>query len=294
MIVNDYKSKKNVIKNIIRKNPKLVKYITMHDIKTFYSKSQIPLFKYCEIETINRCNGTCSFCPVNRNDDPRELAKMTKELFKKIIDELAQMEYVGKLALHSNNEPFIDDRIIDFARYARIRLPQAYIFIFTNGSLLTLDKLIEIEPYLDKLIIDNYNDALELNNVPALLNEYCKTKPYLDRKIEFRLRKMNEVLSTRGGSSPNKRNTKSISCQCLLPFSQVVIRPDGKLSLCCNDALGKMTMGDVSESTLFEIWTSQKYMKIREMMRVGRKEIELCRYCDDMHRKVWSAKIGNL
>ncbi len=58
-----------------------------------------PLFTAIEIETINRCNGSCGFCPVNRGADPRPFAKMPDELFRAIVDELAGMEYRHAVSL---------------------------------------------------------------------------------------------------------------------------------------------------------------------------------------------------
>lgn len=52
-------------------------------IDNFMKTTPTPLFNNIEIETVNRCNGTCSFCPVNKNQDPREYKKMPEELFKK-------------------------------------------------------------------------------------------------------------------------------------------------------------------------------------------------------------------
>ena len=41
--------------------------------KKYMKDDVFPIFQTIEIETINRCNGKCSFCPVNRNIDPRSL-----------------------------------------------------------------------------------------------------------------------------------------------------------------------------------------------------------------------------
>lgn len=112
----------------------------------YYDKGIEPLFSSVELEVINRCNGECPFCPVNRHEDPRKLKKMDTELFEKIINELSELDYSGRLALHSNNEPFLDARIIDFARYAHEKLPHAFIYMFTNGTLLTLEKFLAIIP----------------------------------------------------------------------------------------------------------------------------------------------------
>ena len=54
------------MKDIIYRNS-LIKYIKRYS-----------LFEEISIETINRCNGVCSFCPVNKNLDKREYHLMEK------------------------------------------------------------------------------------------------------------------------------------------------------------------------------------------------------------------------
>ena len=127
------------------------------------NKKEIPLFTDIEIETINRCNGTCSFCPVNRNVDTREFKKMPEELFNKIIQELKEINYSGSVALYSNNEPLLDKRIYEFARITREELPNSYIYMFTNGTLIDMDKFLELMKYLDLLVIDNYTDEFKFH-----------------------------------------------------------------------------------------------------------------------------------
>ena len=64
----------------------------------------------------------------------------------------------------------------------------------------------------------------------------------------------------------------------------MTIRPDGKVSLCCNDALGKVTLGDLNANTVQEIYHNDNYRKFRSKVLEGRiHEIKLCRYCDSMH-----------
>lgn len=105
----------NTIDDLIS-NRKYFAQITQEFLKTI-SLERIPLFSSIEIETMNRCNGKCTFCPVNHDIDPRKFSRMSEPLFQKIIDELKTLNYSGRLALYSNNEPFLDVRIEDFARY---------------------------------------------------------------------------------------------------------------------------------------------------------------------------------
>jgi len=249
----------------------------------------VPLFSRVEVETINRCNGACTFCPVNKNDDPRPHLKMTDELFDKIINELHELDYSGMFCLFANNEPFIDKRIEAFAKKARELLPKAFIEIYTNGTLLSLERFIEIIPNLDLLAIDNYNDKLKYNEPTKEIMAYLKQHPELKSKVSIRMRRETNLMSSRGGQAPNNSKRKALPLSCLLPFYHLYIRPDGKIGLCCVDAIYKHTLGDASEQSLKEIWYSDKYSKIREMIREGRDKLDVCMYCDsfgnniDMH-----------
>lgn len=240
-----------------------------------------PIFELIELETVNRCNGGCSFCAVNKNADTREFCQMSEDLFHKIIDELAELDYSYRLGLYSNNEPFLDEHIIEFAKYAREKLPKAFLEIYTNGTLLTLDKFLEIMPYLDSLKIDNYNQQLKLHKPVQKIYDYCVANNVYVDKLRIYLRKIDEVLSTRGGSSPNAEIKKTLNAGCILPFKQLVIRPDGKVSLCCGDALGQMTLGDLSQESIMEVWNGAAYRGIRKKLKEeGRAGLRLCKDCD--------------
>lgn len=251
-------------------------------LKAYYDSGKLPLFSSIEIEIINRCNGECPFCPANKYTDPRKMKKMDAALFQKIIDELGELGYAGRLALHSNNEPFLDDRIIEFARYAKKQVPNAYLYVYTNGTLVTLDKFNAIIPYLDKMIIDNYDDALKLHQNVQSIYGICRRNPQIDKKVEIHVRKVHEVLTTRGGQSPNNQKKKTLQMSCILPYKQMVVRPDGKTSLCCNDPYGKNTMADLNKMTLKEAWYSERYENARKALRKGRSKVNLCRYCDTL------------
>lgn len=244
----------------------------------------VPLFRRIEIETVNRCNGECSFCPVNKKVDPRPLKKMEDTLFKKIVKELHDLDYSEHVAIYSNNEPLIDSRSVEFNEYLREQVPNAKIYMHTNGTLLTKEKFLRLIAVLDELIIDNYNDDLELLPAAKMVKEYCDEHPEVTSKVTIAMRKQHEILTTRGGKAPNRTDMVSYGeTRCSLPFRQMVIRPDGKLSLCCNDALGSKTVGDLTKQTMVEAWYGEEYQKMREKIYLGRKNIDICKYCDEFH-----------
>lgn len=259
-------------------NRKLFQWVESRVMKL---KDNVPLFQHIEIETYNRCNGVCDFCPVSIQWESRPEKLMSTSLFKKIIDELAALNYSGRLALFSNNEPFLDERILEFHEYARKRLPHARMHLYTNGTLLTLDKFIELMNYLDELIIDNYNQELNLIPNCRAIKNYCEQHPELIKRVTIVLRKPKEILATRGGDAPNRSEKISYKdTKCVNPFTQMIVRPDGKVSLCCNDPLGKNTMGDLNCNTLQEIWYGSQFRKVREALSEGRQYWPHCKYCD--------------
>lgn len=243
--------------------------------------SDVPLFSLVEIETLNQCNGNCDFCPVSRKNDNRTVRTMSDAIFKKIIDELSEMNYSGRLTLFGNNEPFLDPDIIERHKYAREKVPNAKMHLYTNGTLLNIEKFIEITKYLDELIIDNYHPELKLIKPCEEIAEYCKDNPEYGKKVTIVLRNPHEILTSRGGDSPNRKDMRIYAkSSCTLPFKQLEIRSEGKVSLCCCDPLGKMTLGDVSKNTLKEIWYGEAYRKVRDAIYAGRENIEHCKYCD--------------
>ena len=249
------------------------------EVERLYNKKL--LFNHIEVETINRCNGSCSFCPVNKIDDPREKKIMTRELFENIVGQLADLHYSGRFTTFSNNEPFLDERIIEFNQYAREKLPQARMHLFTNGTLMTLDKFIALTEVLDELVIDNYQQDLKLIRPCEEIREYCEIHPELKKKVTIVLRKPHEILTTRGGTAPNRQEMSEYGKdRCVFPFKQIIIRPDGLVSLCCNDAVGKYTLGDLNRETLLDVWYGPKFETVRKCLYEGREKWGNCKYCD--------------
>ena len=243
----------------------------------------VPMPLVVNIETVNRCNSTCAFCTANKNAEKRPFKMIEEELYHSIIDQLADWGYEGHLTLYGNNEPLLDPRIVEFHRYAREKLPHAYIFMSTNGLILTLDKLREVQPYIDQLIINNYSMEMKLHDNIQEIYDYVTSHPeeFEDVEILIQMRYLQEVLTNRAGSAPNKQATeKVIKETCLLPFTDMWIMPNGKMGLCCCDNFETTDFGDLNEITLKEAWGSERFMKARALIAKGRQEYPFCKHCD--------------
>jgi len=270
------------------------KPITEGFIKERLSQTPFPLFDSIEIETINRCNNTCSFCPVRKGVDPRPLAKMERSLFDSIVGQLADVDYAGFVSLYSNNEPLIDSRIADLCKLTKQNLPNAKLFLSTNGILLTIDRFEELMRHLDCLHINNYNNQLTLLDPHKAIHEYCLKKRYYEQKTVIIMRKKDQMRSTRGGAAPNRTTITPFKSSCVLPFTQMVVRPDGKVSLCCNDALGRVSLGDLAQDSVVDVWNSERYWNLRKSILNGRKDLSLCRSCDVFTHPLISGSVCGL
>lgn len=249
----------------------------------FLKQDPLPMPQVVNIETINRCNSTCAFCTANVHAEKRPFMKISDELYRSIIDQLADWGYKGHLTLYGNNEPLLDTRIVELHKYAREKLPESFIFMSTNGLILNLEKLRAVQPYIDQLIINNYSNEMKMHDNIQELYDYVKAHPqeFEDIEIIVQMRYLQEVLTNRAGSSPNKQATeKVIKETCLLPFTDLWITPNGKVGICCCDNLEVTDMGDLNTTPLKEIWEGKKLQACRTAIAKGRQNYPFCKHCD--------------
>lgn len=252
-------------------------------IDYFYAQKETPQPVVVNLETVNRCNSTCEFCTANIYAEKRPYMRMPDELYYSIIDQLSEWGYKGHLTLYGNNEPWLDKRIVEFHKYAREKLPEAYIFMSTNGLLLTVDKVKAIVPYVNQLIINNYCLDMKLHDNIKEIYEYVKAHPdeFKDVDILIQIRYLKEVLTNRAGSAPNKQSKgKVIKETCLMPFTDMWIMPNGKLGICCCDNFEVTNLADLHETSLKDGWNSEAYRALREAVKTGRQNYPFCKGCD--------------
>lgn len=101
------------------------------------------------------------------------------------------------------------------------------------------------------------------------------------------MRIADQVLSTRGGEAPNRFDRKilniPIKSSCVMLSQHMYVHPDGKIGLCCQDAVWRgPTLGDLSKQTVLEAWNGPEYTKLREHFKNcgDRSKVPVCRECD--------------
>ncbi len=240
-------------------------------------------FSGISIETRTDCNLKCKFCP--QSTSPRTRLVMTEDIFKKIIDGLAEIHFAGRICPGINNEPLLDDRIVSFIGYARQKCPLSFLELISNGTLLDEELLLELfAAGLDSLIVNDYRkDRQEhpyrLSKNHDRIAQISKTM--FRKKIRITLRSTDETLGTRAGNIIREKKTAlSLKRFCALPFTRMWIQPEGKVVLCCEDYSYDEIMGDVKENSLSEIWFSDKYKRIRNEIYKGDRKAKICEKCE--------------
>jgi hypothetical protein len=228
------------------------------------------------IEICGRCNRRCPLCP--QSIDPRETHFLDEDLFYKIIDDLREINFKGKLSFHLFNEPLLDKRLPKFIAYVRKELPKAYIYLNTNGDCLSIELWRKLRKAgLQYASITQYDGKIN-DNVQAVFEQLGFIE-----KLRFHAHLFNEKLAiNRAGLVDDGRDLQfPLTKFCGRPLHQFAVRYTGKSVLCCNDYYGSVEFGDLRREKVVDIWKKQALVNYRKKLVSGdRAGLQLCETCD--------------
>lgn len=254
--------------------------IRINIIRKFILKTQFKKgwFVSTNIETYGYCNRECNFCFNNKRFTQREKGEMPTKLWEKIINELSEMNFAGRISPHFYGEPLLDKRLPDLLHYARKSCKNSYISLVTNGDFLSEELFIKlIKAGVNTFLITNYED-LENQHFEFLKNKY-PGHVILRNYKDFRK-------TNRAGELFDEK--KLLITPCLRPTGQLVINWDGSVLLCCMDYYAKETFGNVNKQNIRNIWNNKEFSIKRELLKNGKRaSISLCKYCDDSGNIPW-------
>jgi sulfatase maturation enzyme AslB (radical SAM superfamily) len=273
-----------------------------------------------QIESTNICNAKCVFCP--RDEMQRRQGIMTVDLFRKIVDECAELG-ITHIRMHNYGEAFMDRKLVEKVKYAKDKGIKE-VGMISNGSLIT-------EP-VARGMIDGGLDAINIS-VDAAGKEvfeatriglnYDKVIANIERLIRLRAesgkRRPKLILSfVRQNNSADEQafiehwrsiadkihitdlhnwagtlNKESdVNYPCYRPWLTFTVLWDGRVSLCCADFDGRTILGNLNTQTIAEVWNGEMYRQVRrEHLESGGPDI--CRACD-LPRKdspLWITKL---
>ena len=270
---------------IIQVNNKNIRREDTHKVDISYlsqyykENGHFPLFQQVLIETRTDCNNNCPFCPHHFNN--KELGVMTWDCFCRIIDNLCEIGYNGRVALMLSNEPLLDNRLQEMIKYAKLKSPRFFLDITTNGKLLTLDLVDQlINLGLDNININDYRGDRGKNPNKLSKNLEPIYKAYYNNpKITFQKRRLDEKWPNYGGNIPQNDFIGDLGF-CNFPFRKLTISYKGDVLLCCDDFMYDTYFGNVMCDSLIDCWNHPELEKIR-LSLLENKRIGLCERCND-------------
>lgn len=274
-----------------------------------------------QIESTNICNAKCVFCP--RDEMHRRQGVMSRELFRKIVDECAALD-VTHVRMHNYGEAFLDRYLAEKVRYAKQKGIRE-VGMISNGSLIT-EKIARgvIEAGLDAINISidaggkdvfeatriglNYDKVIaNVERIVRIRAELGRTRPKLIlsfvrqhnsadeqafiehwRKVADKIH-ITELHNWAGTLS----HESDVSYPCYRPWLTFTVLWDGRVPLCCADFDGRTILGDLNTQTIQEVWNAAPYRKARRQhLESGGPDV--CRACD-LPRKdspLWITKLA--
>ncbi len=291
-------------------------------VRNRLTRRPIPSFpRTIQIQTFTGCNADCIFCPYGVTYGTQPKGKMTRELFRKIIDEAAG-HGVRRISPYLMNEPLMDRDLFDKIRYINETIPECRVVVTSNGHFLTppvVDKILDMGEGIHELYISfqgidkesyektmrgNMNFDRTLANVDHFLETQGRRnlqRPKLwitmvdTAVIDARrgvaywrsrgVASKYTTLENRGGNIKDAENfsrTRAMSyyMTCTRLFKQAYIMFNGDLVLCCVDYSREQVLGNITDSSISDVWNGRVARDIRRLY-LGQKfdKLPLCGHC---------------
>ena len=259
------------------------------------------------IETTNRCNATCTFCPNNALQRDRQV--MDDALFEKIVRDCAEFT-LPAIEPFLQGEPFVDPRIFDRLELIRSVLPGTRLRLYSNGAALTPRKADRLRGFgVDHLYVslnttdpERYREVVGLSYERTLENLRYLSAPKDGRRVA---REITVRMTVTGETSREDKQRFRALCRELgvrslfarlfnykgdiasdLPvppypcehITRLDVMVDGRTTLCCMDQDGEYGWGPVTERSVLEVFNGQEAERVRRLHRTGKRNV--CPPCD--------------
>lgn len=276
--------------------------------------------KYITIETVNGCNASCIMCPRGKERNKVFQYMDDETFDKIIQELKQYKDWIEMIVITGEGEPLLDkklpDRIrklkdigmkyVQFSTNASLLTEEWVHRLYQSG-------VDDIRCSVDGFHKDTYEMVrvgLDYDVVNKNVLNFLRIRDELKWDIHVRIRMVGldinkdeqaewmaywkgkvwktdkvQVMPAEPWEEFHKdeREKYVLAMQdvpCVALFSTIVIRTDGSVQLCCLDALCKYYMGNVMDSSIVEIWRSEKFRNYRNLHMEGRRnEIDACRGC---------------
>jgi len=257
-----------------------------------------------DLDLTGLCNRQCTFCPRSATATPAypNINKhMSFETLDIVLNELRKIKFKGFLELAGRGESTLHKNFTEVVKKCsegktwKLRLT-------TNGY--RIDKWWdELSPYFDGLILNSYDskEEYEERKIKYLKLPNHTLVEHFHKPDGLSIEEINKLPPTKNNMNTaymiyvfNNRagyfSDKVKNFTCWHPMRQIFINYDGDYQMCCNDWLHKITIGNVHERSLINMYCrDEKLHTIRNHLVNGNRSAILpCSKCDDIqggHKK---------
>ena len=239
------------------------------------------------VQTKTACTRKCWHC---RYGLQRHALNAHEEIISwdtigRIIEQLQDASYHGRLSWFRINEPLIDPRIQKIITVSKSRLPFAYHTLATNGDLLDQNVCYELfSAGLDELVISTYDEE-DFRKAMKLSHSFVG--------VTIKDRRKSGWLENRGGNI-SKITAKRSEAPCYRPSTALNIIPSGDIVLCCGDLFGDVVLGNINVESLWEIWSGTGFEHYRSILKNSRLGLKLCEQCSHTGRGHTRIPVGTI
>lgn len=199
-------------------------------------------------------------CPASKVTTPNTLES---EIVFKVFDWLGENDYAGEVMFSIYNEPMTDPRLFWFIRQLNIRVPNAAVYVITNGWNLDQKMLNELHKACRVRVIANGYTKAEQERLGPLSGATLRTG-HLDDRIHMY-----------GKDSGLEGEV------CHAPARNFTVWNTGEVGLCCYDWKHSKVFGDLHTQTPDEILNSSEYARLVKLTEAGQRATAsaVCRGC---------------
>lgn len=237
------------------------------------------LFLGIEIEINHHCNLSCSYCP-NANTERISKGLMSIEQFTVILNQLADINYEGRISYHFYNEPLLHPKLESFVKLSKEILPKTRSEIFTNGMFLNSTRYHALRSAgVDKFTVTQHKGIQKIVFDETYKNLSEEEKSHVKYYDHSQL-----IYSNRGGLiKAGKDITEPLKRVCLIPTCSLVVTVNGNVVTCYEDYNEKNVMGNIFQEHIKDIWTKPEYEQFRQDLSKGhRYKYEVCSTCNNL------------
>ena len=299
---------------------KLEKYLLGRIDKDSKINDLLRFPRFFEIETVNACNARCPMCTIDdwQRKTPTMKDSLFNKIVDELRE---HSDIIQRVSLYRDGEPLLDKKLpkrvqllkdngikqVSIATNVSLLNEKRSIDLLESGidlvkmSIDSLDKNIfeSIRVRLDfDEVIENAKRFIELRDrispntriwmrmirQKSNIDEWPYYEQYWSKYLNKNDRIYYHNIFNWGGQldgfSPVK-STYEPNLPCVSLWSLFVIFGDGKVPLCNVDYNNKFPLGDVTKSSIEEIWRSSLLNKYRDMHLGHKKDnISICQNCN--------------